>query len=124
MPRQGTSSDRVKPCIGFEPSEEVKTTHIVNLYSQEKPRLQVLIPKPLCNIMQTMELTRREGAGLSWPQITSQHNLQADKPSEPNAKEYGFTYFEVTNAWRRIDHMTVQIFNQAWVVSYVNAAYH
>ena len=64
MPRQGTSSDRVKPCTGFEPSKEANTTHTVNLYSQEKLRLQVMIPKPLCNVINTTEPTKRE----SWLQ--------------------------------------------------------
>ena len=71
VPRQGTSSDRVKPCTGFEPSEEVKTTHTINLYSQEKPRLQVMIPKPLFNVIQTTEPTNKGVAGLSWPQVIS-----------------------------------------------------
>ena len=46
-----------------------------------------MIPKPLCNIMQTTEPTNKEVAGLSWPQGVSQRSMQEDKPSEKNAKE-------------------------------------
>ena len=55
--RKGISSGRVKSFIGFKPSEAVKTTHKVKLYSQEKPRLQSKIPKPLHTVMQTTEPT-------------------------------------------------------------------
>ena len=68
MSRQGAKQSHGKPFTGFEPSEELKTTHTVNIYSQEKLRLQTMLPKPLHTVMQTTEPTNRKGAGLSWPQ--------------------------------------------------------